>query len=41
VSAAFIGLELYEGVDPAGTTDALAALDQLGALLDLAEHLTR
>src|SRR5256886_1182520 len=32
VSAAFIGLELYEGVDPAGATAALDALDRLAIL---------
>ena len=39
VSAAFIGLELYEGVDPAGGGTALQALDQLGALVELIEDL--
>jgi AcrR family transcriptional regulator len=39
VSAAFIGLELYEGVDPAGGSTALEALDQLGALVELVEEL--
>ncbi len=39
VSAAFIGLELYEGVDAAGGSTALQALDQLGALVDLIEDL--
>lgn len=37
VSAAFIGLELYEGVDAVGGDSALAALDQLGALVQLVE----
>jgi AcrR family transcriptional regulator len=39
VSAAFIGLELYEGVDAAAGRSALAALDQLGALVELIEDL--
>lgn len=39
VSAAFIGLELYEGVDPAGAESALDALDQLGTLMNLLEDL--
>ncbi|SDO79809.1 regulatory protein, tetR family [Nakamurella panacisegetis] len=39
VSAAFIGLELYEGVDPAGATDAFAALDQLAVLIEVVEDL--
>ncbi len=39
VSAAFIGLELYEGVDRAGAQQALAALDQLAVLLEVVEDL--
>ncbi len=39
VSAAFIGLELYEGVDPQGGASALDALEQLGALVDVVEEL--
>ena len=39
VSAAFIGLELYEGVDPAGATAALDALEQLAVLVDVVEDL--
>jgi AcrR family transcriptional regulator len=39
VSAAFIGLELYEGVDAAGGSTALEALDQLGVLVELVEDL--
>jgi AcrR family transcriptional regulator len=39
VSAAFIGLELYEGVDAASGRTALEALDQLGALVELVEEL--
>ncbi|MFE6130984.1 TetR/AcrR family transcriptional regulator [Streptomyces sp. NPDC056437] len=32
VAASFVGLELYEGVDPGGAERALAALEQLTAL---------
>jgi AcrR family transcriptional regulator len=39
VSAAFIGLELYEGVDPDGAEDALAALDDLAVLVDVVDDL--
>ncbi|MEU2022587.1 TetR/AcrR family transcriptional regulator [Streptomyces sp. NPDC016469] len=38
-SAAFVGLELYEGVDPSGAERALAALDQLAALAAALEGL--
>ncbi|MGW1160577.1 TetR/AcrR family transcriptional regulator [Streptomyces sp. NPDC002513] len=33
VSASFVGIELYEGVDPEGARAALAALDQLASLV--------
>ncbi|MDT0465845.1 TetR/AcrR family transcriptional regulator [Streptomyces gibsoniae] len=33
VSASFVGIELYEGVDTAGARAALAALDQLATLV--------
>ncbi|MEV6522356.1 TetR/AcrR family transcriptional regulator [Longispora sp. NPDC051575] len=39
VSAAFIGFELYDGVDPDGAARAMSALAQLGALLTLVEDL--
>ncbi|MEU8179863.1 TetR/AcrR family transcriptional regulator [Micromonospora sp. NPDC049044] len=39
VSAAFIGLELYEGVDEAGAARAMAALDQLALLLEIVDDL--
>lgn len=39
VSAAFIGLELYDGVDPAGADQAMAALDQLALLLEIVDDL--
>ncbi|GAA2532562.1 TetR/AcrR family transcriptional regulator [Pilimelia columellifera] len=37
VSAAFVGLELYEGVDADGAAQAIAALDQLAVLFDVVE----
>ncbi|GID93819.1 TetR family transcriptional regulator [Amorphoplanes digitatis] len=39
VSAAFIGLELYEGVDEAGAGQALAALDRLAVLIEVMDDL--
>jgi len=36
---AFIGFELYEGVDPAGADQAMAAMAQLGVLVDVMEDL--
>jgi AcrR family transcriptional regulator len=39
VSASFIGLELYEGVDQAGANQAIAALEQLAALVDVIDDL--
>jgi AcrR family transcriptional regulator len=39
ISAGFIGLELYEGVDPAGAELALRSLAQLGLLLDVMDDL--
>jgi AcrR family transcriptional regulator len=39
VSAAFVGLELYEGVDRAGAHQALAALEQLADLVDVVDDL--
>jgi AcrR family transcriptional regulator len=39
VSAAFVGLELYEGVDAAGAERAFAALDQLTALVAALDEL--
>ncbi|HEX5088807.1 MAG TPA: TetR family transcriptional regulator [Nocardioides sp.] len=38
-SAAFIGLELYEGVDADGATAALAALERLGVLVEAVDDL--
>ncbi len=39
VSAGFIGLELYEGVDPAGARSALDALDRLAVLMEVVDDL--
>jgi len=39
VAASFVGIELYEGVDPAGAYAALDALEQLGALMAALEDL--
>jgi AcrR family transcriptional regulator len=39
VSAAFVGLELYEGVDPEGAGRAMAALDQLAVLVEVVDEL--
>jgi AcrR family transcriptional regulator len=39
VTAGFIGLELYEGVDPKGAAAALDALERLGVLVDVVDDL--
>ncbi|KJY33098.1 MULTISPECIES: TetR/AcrR family transcriptional regulator [unclassified Streptomyces] len=39
VAAAFVGLELYDGVDPQGAAGAFAALDRLGALVEVVDGL--
>lgn len=39
VAASFVGLELYDGVDPDGAGRALDALEQLAALVDVLEGL--
>ncbi|MFD5827887.1 TetR/AcrR family transcriptional regulator [Lentzea sp. NPDC060358] len=39
VSAGFVGLELYEGVDPAGAQSALDALDRLAVLIEVVDDL--
>jgi AcrR family transcriptional regulator len=39
ISAAFIGLELYEGVDAKGGAAALAALERLGVLVEAVDDL--
>lgn len=39
ISAAFVGLELYEGVDPTGAEHAFAAVEQLTSLLGALDEL--
>jgi AcrR family transcriptional regulator len=39
ISAAFIGLELYEGVDAAGASSAIEALERLGVLVEAVDDL--
>jgi len=39
IAAAFIGLELYEGVDPAGARGAFAALQHLSVLTEILDDL--
>jgi AcrR family transcriptional regulator len=39
VSAAFVGFELYEGVDSDGAQQAMAALDQLAVLVEVVDDL--
>jgi hypothetical protein len=39
ISAAFVGLELYEGVDESGAAQAMAALDQLAVLVEVVDDL--
>jgi AcrR family transcriptional regulator len=39
ITSAFIGFELYDGVDPAGAGQAMAAIGQLGTLVDVVEEL--
>ncbi|MER5335583.1 TetR family transcriptional regulator [Micromonospora sp. NPDC002717] len=39
VSAAFVGLELFEGVDPTGARDAFDALERLAVLMEVVEDL--
>ncbi|MCL2543905.1 MAG: TetR/AcrR family transcriptional regulator [Nocardioidaceae bacterium] len=39
VGAAFVGLELYDGVDPDGARAAFGALEQLGRLMGLLDDL--
>lgn len=41
VGAAFIGLELYEGVDPEGAEAALDSLAALGVLIDVLDGLSQ
>ena len=39
ISASFVGIELYDAVDPAGATDAFAALEQLAGFLAVLDQL--
>jgi AcrR family transcriptional regulator len=39
IAAAFVGLELYEGVDSQGAERAMDALQQLGALMTMLENM--
>lgn len=39
ISGAFVGLELYEAVDPAGAQQALTAIEQLAVLLEVMDDL--
>ncbi|WBB67149.1 TetR/AcrR family transcriptional regulator [Micromonospora sp. WMMD812] len=39
ISAAFVGLELFEGVDAAGAGDAFAALERLAVLVEVVDDL--
>ncbi len=39
IAAAFIGFELYEGVDPVGSGQAMAAIAQLSVLIDVVDDL--
>ena len=39
IASAFIGFELYDGVDPAGADQAMAAIAQLGVLVDVIDDL--
>jgi AcrR family transcriptional regulator len=39
VAASFLGLELYEGVDPEGAASAMSALESLGNLLEMVDGL--
>ena len=39
IAASFIGIELYDGVDPSGSAAALASLERLGMLVDVVNEL--
>jgi AcrR family transcriptional regulator len=39
VSASFIGIQLFDGVDPSGAAGGLDALEQLGVLVDVVDEL--
>jgi hypothetical protein len=38
ISASFVGIELFEGVDPEGAESALAALETLGLLVEVVDE---
>jgi len=39
IAASFIGIELFEGVDPDGAESAIASLEMLGVLVEVVEDL--
>ncbi|HEY5050561.1 MAG TPA: TetR/AcrR family transcriptional regulator, partial [Acidothermaceae bacterium] len=39
IAASFIGIELFEGVDPEGAQNAIASLETLGILVEVVEDL--
>jgi AcrR family transcriptional regulator len=39
IAASFIGIELYDGIDPIGSAAALASLERLGLLVDAVNEL--
>ncbi len=39
IAASFIGIELFDGVDPAGAQNAISSLEMLGALVEVVEDL--
>jgi hypothetical protein len=39
IASAFIGMVLYEGVDPVGASEAYAAMEDLAALMEAVEEL--
>jgi AcrR family transcriptional regulator len=39
IAASFVGIELYDGVDPAGAERALGALETLGVLVEVVDDL--
>jgi AcrR family transcriptional regulator len=39
IAASFVGIELYEGVDPAGAEAAMASLEMLGLLVEVVDDL--
>ena len=39
IAASFIGIQLYDGIDPSGSATALASLERLGVLVDVVNEL--